>query len=158
MSFTSQMPNDIIFPTETNFPIKSRSIFYFVFPHIWSFSDVHDIFTISSNQYIENHVERDLFRTKNPEQNLPRLPKPPHSFSLTDFPKCLKNFIFPKFQVNTLIVHVNCCTCSYFFLKQNDVCVISFFPNTAWLWNSLPIKLFPLIYDLNGFKSRINTF
>ena len=24
------------------------------------------------------------------------------------------------------------------------------------LWNSLPIKCFPLTYDLNGFKSRIN--
>ena len=25
-----------------------------------------------------------------------------------------------------------------------------------WLWNSLPIEYFPLIYDLNHFKSRIN--
>ena len=31
----------------------------------------------------------------------------------------------------------------------------SFFPHTARLWNSLPIKCFPLTYDLNGFKSRI---
>ena len=32
----------------------------------------------------------------------------------------------------------------------------SFFPRTARLWNSLPIEFFPLTYDLNGFKSRIN--
>ena len=37
-----------------------------------------------------------------------------------------------------------------------DVCVNSFFPRTARLWNSLPIEGFPLTCDLNGFKSRIN--
>ena len=37
-----------------------------------------------------------------------------------------------------------------------DVCANSFFPRTARLWNSLPIESFPLSYDLNGFKSRIN--
>ena len=37
-----------------------------------------------------------------------------------------------------------------------DACVNSFFPRTASLWNSLPIELFPLTYDLNGFKSKIN--
>ena len=37
-----------------------------------------------------------------------------------------------------------------------DVYVNSFFPRTARLWNSLPIESFPLTYDLNGFKSRIN--
>ena len=31
----------------------------------------------------------------------------------------------------------------------------SFFPRTARLWNSLSIECFPLIYDLNGSKSRI---
>ena len=36
------------------------------------------------------------------------------------------------------------------------VCVNSFFPCTARLWNSLPIECFPLTYDLNGFKSRID--
>ena len=36
-----------------------------------------------------------------------------------------------------------------------DVCGNSFFRCTAGLWNSLHIKLFSLIYDLNGFiKSR----
>ena len=37
-----------------------------------------------------------------------------------------------------------------------DVYVSSFFPHTARLWNSLPIECFPLTYNLNGFKSRIN--
>ena len=37
-----------------------------------------------------------------------------------------------------------------------DVYVNSFFPRTARLWNSMPIKCFPLTYDLSGFKSRIN--
>ena len=37
-----------------------------------------------------------------------------------------------------------------------DVYVNSFFPHAARLWNSLPIECFPLTYDLNGFKSRIN--
>ena len=37
-----------------------------------------------------------------------------------------------------------------------DVYVNSFFPCMARLWNSLPIGCFPLAYDLNDFKSRIN--
>ena len=37
-----------------------------------------------------------------------------------------------------------------------DVYVNSLFPRTTRLWNSLPIECFPLTYDLNGFKSRIN--
>ena len=37
-----------------------------------------------------------------------------------------------------------------------DVYVNSFFPHTARLWNSLPIKCFPLTCNLNGFKSTIN--
>ena len=37
-----------------------------------------------------------------------------------------------------------------------DVYVNSFFPRTAKLWNFLPIECFLLIYDLCGFKSRIN--
>ena len=28
----------------------------------------------------------------------------------------------------------------------------------AKLWNSLPMEYFPLAYDLNGFKARINIF
>ena len=37
-----------------------------------------------------------------------------------------------------------------------DVYVNSFFSCTAKLWNSLPIECFPLTYNLNGCKSRIN--
>ena len=36
------------------------------------------------------------------------------------------------------------------------VCVNSFFPCTASLWNSLPIEWFSLTYNLIGFRSRIN--
>ena len=40
---------------------------------------------------------------------------------------------------------------------HKDLYANSFFPRTARLWNSLPIEcLLRLIYDLNGFKSRIN--
>ena len=39
-----------------------------------------------------------------------------------------------------------------------DVYVNSSFSRTARLWNSLPIKCFPLTYDLSGFKSRINRY
>ena len=37
-----------------------------------------------------------------------------------------------------------------------DVYVKSFFPRTASLMNSLPKGCFPLTYDLNGLRSRIN--
>ena len=37
-----------------------------------------------------------------------------------------------------------------------DVYVNSFFPPSARLWISLPIKCFPLAYDFSGFMSRIN--
>ena len=37
-----------------------------------------------------------------------------------------------------------------------DVYVNSFFSGIARLWNSLAIECFPLTYDLNGLKSRIN--
>ena len=39
-----------------------------------------------------------------------------------------------------------------------DVYVNSFFPRSARLWNSLPIKCFPLTYDISNFKSRINRY
>ena len=37
-----------------------------------------------------------------------------------------------------------------------DIYVNSFCPQTARLWNSLPIECFPLTYDLRGFTPRIN--
>ena len=39
-----------------------------------------------------------------------------------------------------------------------DVYVNSFFPRTARLWHYLPIECFPLIFDLSGFKCRINRY
>ena len=37
-----------------------------------------------------------------------------------------------------------------------DVCVNSFFPRTARLWNSMSIECFRLTYELSDFRSRIN--
>ena len=37
-----------------------------------------------------------------------------------------------------------------------DIYGDSFVPRTGRLWNSLPLECFPLTWDLNGFKSRIN--
>ena len=37
-----------------------------------------------------------------------------------------------------------------------DVYVRSIFSHTVRFWNSFPAKCFPLIYDLNGFKSTVN--
>ena len=37
-----------------------------------------------------------------------------------------------------------------------DVYVNSFFPHTDRIWNSLLTECFPLTYNLNGFKSKIN--
>ena len=42
-------------------------------------------------------------------------------------------------------------------VPQGSILVLHFFfPRTARSWNSLSIKWFPLTYDLNDFKSRIN--
>ena len=37
-----------------------------------------------------------------------------------------------------------------------NVYVNSFFPHRARFWNTQPIECFPLTYDLNGLKSKIN--
>ena len=39
---------------------------------------------------------------------------------------------------------------------SKDVNVNTLIPHTARLWNSLPLKYFPVTYDLSGLKSRIN--
>ena len=39
-----------------------------------------------------------------------------------------------------------------------DDYINNFFPHTARLWNYLHIEWFPLAYDLNGFKSRVQGF
>ena len=33
--------------------------------------------------------------------------------------------------------------------------MLTVFPRTARLWNSLPIECFPLTYDLNGFSLEL---
>ena len=48
-------------------------------------------------------------------------------------------------------------TCGRVRFQSLDVYVNIFFPHTARLWNSFPMEHFPLIYDLNGFKYRINS-
>ena len=52
---------------------------------------------------------------------------------------------------------------SHDFSVTNPRCYKDFYGNnfflcTARLWNSLPIKCFPLTYDLNDFKFRINKY
>ena len=39
---------------------------------------------------------------------------------------------------------------------SKDVYVNSFFPRTPRIWNSWPVECFPLAYDLNSFKPRVN--
>ena len=56
--------------------------------------------------------------------------------------------------------HVVLIDCMIFlspFLEVTRMSISSFFPCTARLWNSLPIKCFPLAYNVNGFKSRIKS-
>ena len=40
--------------------------------------------------------------------------------------------------------------------RYKNVYVNSFFPRTARPWNSVHVEYFPLFYDLNSFKSRVN--
>ena len=57
--------------------------------------------------------------------------------------------------------HVVLIDCMIFlspFLEVTRMSISSFFPCTARLWNSLPIKCFPLAYNVNGLKSRIKSF
>ena len=51
---------------------------------------------------------------------------------------------------------VDCLTFLSLFLDVTRIFYANNFPHTARLWNVLPIEYFPLTYDLNGFKSRIN--
>lgn len=65
----SQMTYNIIFPTETNFPIRSRYV-YFMFP--LTFKAYVIFVTFQSNLYVvlahgkghKNNVHRDLFKTE----------------------------------------------------------------------------------------------
>ena len=65
----SQMTYNIIFPTETNFPIRSRYVFYFMFP--LTFKAYVIFVTFQSNLYVvlahgkgHKNVHRDLFKTE----------------------------------------------------------------------------------------------
>ena len=51
---------------------------------------------------------------------------------------------------------IDCMIFLSLFLDVLRMSVSSFFPRKAWLWNPLPIECFPLTYNLDGFKSRIN--
>ena len=113
------MPYNVIFPTETNFPIRLRYVFYFIFSLlIKAFVMFLTFLLFQSNLYVvlarrkgpKNSVHKDLLKTKNPKQKIPRPPAASYGpydawvgLSLTVIPKCLKNVIFPKFVVNALI-------------------------------------------------------
>ena len=115
------MPHTVIFPTESNLPVRSRCVFCFMFSLTFKAIVMFVKFLLfQSNLYIvlargkglKNSIYRDLFKTKNPKQKKPDpnlrftcLTVCGQAFSLTDFPKCLKNTIFPKFLANALPTH-----------------------------------------------------
>ena len=78
----SQMPYNVIFPTETNFPIRSRYVSYFMFSHntFKTFVMLVTFLPFQSNLYVvlasgkglKNSVHRDLFKAQNPKQKNPR--------------------------------------------------------------------------------------
>ena len=65
-------------------------------------------------------------------------------------------FHFLILEGGVLVILMDCMISVTIHRCYKDVCVNSFFPRTARLWNFLPIECVPLTYDLNGFKSRIN--
>ena len=87
-------------------------MFSLTFSH--SFWDVCDILFFQSNLCIvlahgkspKNSIHRDLFKTKTLKQKPHR---PPVTFYVPqpDFPKLLKNVIFPTFLVNVLTLDIN---------------------------------------------------
>ena len=71
--------------------------------------------------------------------------------------KWLKQFHFLILVGGLIIILIDCIIFCYYSQVLNDVYVNSFFQQADRLWNSLPIECFPLIYDLNGFQSTINS-
>ena len=70
---SSQMLYNIIFPAETNFPIRSRYVFYFMFSLTFkAFVTFVTIFLFQSNLYTvlahgkgpKNSIHRNFFKTK----------------------------------------------------------------------------------------------
>ena len=103
----SPMSHNIIFRTESDLLIRSRYVLYFMFSLTFKVFVMFVTFLLfQSNLYVvlargkgpKNSVHRDLSRLR-----FIRLKVRGLAFSLTDFSKCLKNVIFPKCLVNTLI-------------------------------------------------------
>ena len=66
-------------------------------------------------------------------------------------------FHFLILEGGVLIILIDCMIFSVTIPRcYKDVYFNNFFPRSARLWNFLPVERFPLINDLNGFKSRIN--
>ena len=113
------MPLNVIFPTETNFPVRSRYLFSFMFSLTFkAFMMFVTFLLFQSNLYVvlargkgpKNNVHRDLFKTKNPKQKNPQTPSCVLrvlgawiGLQPNVFPKCLKDVIIPNFLVYTLI-------------------------------------------------------
>ena len=63
----------------------------------------------------------------------------------------------PYFRVRLMVIFNRLYDFSVTILSvYKDMYVKSFFPCTGRLWNSIPLDCFPLTYDLNGFKSKVN--
>ena len=60
--------------------------------------------------------------------------------------------MFTRYSVRLRNFSVNIPRC------YKDVYINNSFPCTARLWNYLPMKGFPLTYDLSGIKSGINRY
>ena len=69
-------------------------------------------------------------------------------------------FHFLILMAGPLVILIGCIIFSLTFLDDNykHVFVSSLFSRTARLWNSLLAECFFLIYDLNGFRSRVMGF
>ena len=65
-------------------------------------------------------------------------------------------FHFLILEVGLLVVLIDHMIFLSPFLDVTKICMSIVFSRTARPWNSLPTEYFPLTYDLNDFKSRIN--
>ena len=84
----SQMPNNVIFPTELNFPIRLKYVFYFMFSLTFKAFVIFVTFLLfQSNLYVvlargkgpKNGVHKGHLKTKNP----PTPPPPLHTHTHT---------------------------------------------------------------------------
>ena len=65
-------------------------------------------------------------------------------------------FHFLILEGDLFVILIDCMTSATIPRWCKDVYDYSVFSPTARLWDSLPMECFPLTYDLNGFKYRIN--